>query len=273
MSKDKIFGLGLAGVSLLLAMGTGLFFLVTGGFVSVAQFSWPALGFLVGTAIIFFSFVEGGLNIDDEIENFPLLVHDDVEDLRRGIITPTHLFVLATVIAAGIELVTLFWFRKIEAYWGSLNVIFVALVVVALTLVLALRSGWFQIRRRRLATRVYVIPAVGWLICILVGIYFAEPIEYGGPTQLERSQAVPAVTNSVVGRQTTYFIVNNMGDAVTNLDCDDEGCLLVLLIAVVAISVIASATVPHFWVVATMMLLTLMAVITLRELLYRDKVY
>ena len=34
--------------------------------------------------------------------------------------------------------------------------------------------------------------------------------------------------------------------------------------------VIASAFIPHFWVVSTTLLLTLMAVVALRELLYHD---
>ena len=61
------------------------------------------------------------------------------------------------------------------------------------------------------------------------------------------------------------------GDAITSFDCDDESCLVVLLVIVVAVSILASATIPHFWVVATMLLLTFMGVIALRELLYTDK--
>jgi len=39
-----------------------------------------------------------------------------------------------------------------------------------------------------------------------------------------------------------------------------------------SISALASATIPHFWVVATMLLLALMAVITLRKLLNNRRV-
>ena len=150
MSKDKVLGLGLAGISLLLALATGIFFLLSGGYVSVAQFTWPALGLLVGAAIFFFGFLEGGLQIDDEIEEFPHLIEDDSEDLRGGMITPTHLFVVVTIMAAVIELGILLWLKKINAFWGSINVMFAALIVVAITLVLSLRSSWFQNRPRRL---------------------------------------------------------------------------------------------------------------------------
>jgi hypothetical protein len=47
----------------------------------------------------------------------------------------------------------------------------------------------------------------------------------------------------------------------------------IFLVAVVLIAVIASAFIPNFWVVSTTLLLTLMALIALRELLYhRDYV-
>lgn len=55
-----------------------------------------------------------------------------------------------------------------------------------------------------------------------------------------------------------------------DMDCDGEECLVMILIVVVIASVLASAYIPHFWVVATLILLTLMAVISLRELLYND---
>ena len=61
------------------------------------------------------------------------------------------------------------------------------------------------------------------------------------------------------------------GDVFVNLDCEDEACLVLLFVAVVVLAVFASATIPHFWVVAIMLLLTLMAMVALRELLYRDQ--
>lgn len=276
LSRDKVVGLGLAAVSLLLAMGTGLYYVAAGGSIPLAIFAWPALGFLSGLAITFFSFIEVGLDIDDEIEQFPQLVQDDIQKLRSGVFTPTFLFLAVTLIAAGLELGVLFWYSKQEASWGPVNVLLVALVVVVTALVLSLRANWFQLRRRRLSPYIFAIPTIGWLICMLVGVRFAEPIEWGGPTPLQRSQAARLENqrspSGVGATHLAYDTVEIAGGAVTSLDCDGEGCLVVLLIAVVLMSVLASATIPHFWVVATMLLLTLMAVITLRELLVRDGV-
>jgi len=46
---------------------------------------------------------------------------------------------------------------------------------------------------------------------------------------------------------------------------DDELCLIV----VVVLCIVGSATIPHFWVVGTLLLLTIMTIITTRELLYK----
>jgi hypothetical protein len=91
---------------------------------------------------------------------------------------------------------------------------------------------------------------------------------------MEQSRTVTAVssvaTSDPVRSQSTFRALEYSGDALSGFDCDDEGCLVILLVAVVVIAVIASAFIPHFWVVATTLLLTLMAVVALREVLYHD---
>jgi hypothetical protein len=226
--------------------------------------------------VIFTGIVEGGLQIEDEIDDFPQLVEDDLKELRRGIITPTHFMVIGTLIAALVELSLLLWYEKIYATWGPLNVMLVALLVVGLTLLYSFRSRWFQIRTRRLAPHIYWIPAAGWLVCILIGARIAEPQEFGGRSQIERSQEIDVAGNpGPAQRVGSYFFLRTVDvatDAIVSFDCDDDACLVVLLVAVVALSIFASATVPHFWVVATLLLLTLMGVIALRELLYNDRI-
>lgn len=275
MSRNKKLGVGLAGISLAAAILAGLYLLFSGGNLPLAAFAWPALGFILGVAIIFSGFVEVGLQLEDEIEKFPKLVEDDIRHLRSGTITATHVMVVVTLIAALIELGMLLWLEKIYAAWGPFNVLLIALLVVGLTLIWSFRSEWFQIRRKRLAPHIFWIPAAGWLICILIGVRYAEPLEYGGRSQLERSQAAAVEGNrssSSAGRSYLFLRTADMaGEAVTSFDCDDEACLVMLLIIVVAVSVLASATIPHFWVVATMLLLTMMGVIALRELLYTGK--
>ena len=275
MSKDKKLGIGLSGISLATAILAGIYLAFTGGSISIAAFAWPALGFILGIGIVFFNFVEVGLQIEDEIEQFPQLVEDDLHQLRSGTITPTHFMVVGTLFAAAIEIGLLLWYEKIYAAWGPFNVLLIALLVVGLASFWSFRSDWFQIRRSRLTTRVFWIPAVGWLICSLIGVTFEEPKEYGGRSQLERSQAVISEENQMPTSPRSSYIffrtADMAGDAIGSFDCDDEGCLVVLLIIIVAVSVLASATIPHFWVVATMLLLTLMGVIALRELLYTDE--
>ncbi len=274
MSRDKKLGIGLAGISLSAAVLAGIYLVFTGASVPLAVFAWPALGFLLGIAIVFFGFVESGLQIEDELEQFPELIEDDISDLRSGTITTTHMFVALTLAAAVIEIGLLLWYRKVDAAWGPINVLLAALIVVVVTLILSLRADWFQYRRYRLAPIFYIVPAIGWLICCAIGVLYAEPAEYGGRSQMERAQVVETgetQRSPQPGAKYVFFRAGDMaGDVLFNLDCDDEGCLLVLLIVVVAVSVLASAAIPHFWVVATLLLLTLMALITLRELLYSD---
>lgn len=264
----------MAGMSLAAAIMTGIYAIFTGGNLPLIAFAWPALGFIVGVTIIFFSFIQVGLKLEDEIEEFPDLVEDDVNDLRSGAVTATHIMVVVTILAALIQVGILLWFEKIYASWGPFNVLMIALLTIALAFVLSIRSDWFQMRKNRLSKRVYWIPAIGWLICILIGVRFAEPREYGGLSQLERSQSGISEQNPGSTRSGNSYVFWTTADfaseVIADFDCDDEACLVVLLVLVVAVVVLASATIPHFWVVATMLMLTLMGVIALRELLYTD---
>lgn len=274
MKRDKILGLGLSGLSVVVAAGTGTTLLATGEGLPLAIFAWPALGFIAGMAIAFFSFVEVGLQIDDEIEQFPELVQDDMHSLRTGKITAPHLFIAVTLIAFIVEAALLIWYRKEYAFWGPINVLVVALVVVVIALFFSLRSRWFQVRLTRLSPIIFVVPAAGWLICATIGIRYAEPIEYGGLSPMERSQLIRSGGYWASTRAGTAFFLDNAevaGSAMIDMDCDGEDCLLILLLVVVAACIFASANVPHFWVVATTLLLTLMVVIALRELLYHEQ--
>ena len=56
-----------------------------------------------------------------------------------------------------------------------------------------------------------------------------------------------------------------------DFDCDGEGCLVLILIVIVIVCVVASMFIPHFWVVAGHLLLTIMALMAIRELLVSEK--
>jgi hypothetical protein len=277
MKRDRILGILVAGASLGVAVLAGLYAIFNGAILPLTAFAWPALGFIVGLAIIFSGFVEAGLQLEDEIEEFPELIEDDISDLRSGRATPTHIMIAATLLAAVVQIGVLLWFEKIYASWGPFNVLLVALLVVALTLFWSIRAVWFQLREQRLAPHIFWIPAVGWLVCMLIGISYAEPREYGGVSQLERSQATGLVAAQAVSRPRSNYAfwrtADFAGEVIADFDCDDEGCLIMLLVIVVVVAVIASATIPHFWVVSSMLLLTFMGVIALRELLFREGRY
>jgi membrane-bound ClpP family serine protease len=53
-----------------------------------------------------------------------------------------------------------------------------------------------------------------------------------------------------------------------NIDCDDEACLVLILVVIGVACIFASAAIPHFWVVATTILWVIMLLVSIRELIY-----
>lgn len=78
--------------------------------------------------------------------------------------------------------------------------------------------------------------------CNLIGVQFAEPQEYGGRSPLERSQEIdPGGGPAPTQRVGSYFFLRTVDvatDAIVSFDCDDDACLLVLLVAGVALSIL-----------------------------------
>ncbi|MFN2135265.1 MAG: hypothetical protein ACK2UK_04880 [Candidatus Promineifilaceae bacterium] len=271
MKQDKKLGIGLIIFSLLAAAAAGLFHLGTDGYVPIASFAWPALGVLIGMTLTFFKVIQSRLAIEDEIEQFPRLIADDLEQLGRRELHPTHWYVFTTVIAVLIESILLIRFHKIEASWGPINVMVAAAVVFSAATAYTVRSRLFQQRHSRMSSHFFVLPAIGWLICIGIGITFAEPREYGGVSALERSNNGQEQALVAAGRSRAANYALDVGSDITfDLDCDSEGCLILFLFVIVLVCILASAFIPHFWVVATILLLTLMGVFSLRELLYHE---
>ena len=128
MTRDKKLGITLAAISLLAAIGAVFFYWMSGGRVPIIAFVWPALGFLTGVILFTTGFIEKELYLEDEIQQFPKLVEDDIEELRKGVFTPTHVVILTTAAAVTAEIALLLWYRKADAYWGPFNVLALSLI-------------------------------------------------------------------------------------------------------------------------------------------------
>ena len=137
-------------------------------------------------------------------------------------------------------------------------------------------NGYLPYRERweRTPWWVFVIPLLGFVLCIFLGVYNTEPIELGGHTRLEKYD----FSQTRAGRSNYFYFWQNTGRSSGSIDlpeCTGKNCgyvyLAVLLILVVIVCVLGSAFIPHFWVLSTLLILTFMIVIASRELLFRER--
>lgn len=271
MRTDKILGIILVSLSVLMAPGLGLLLLREGS-LHLIILAAPAVIFLVGLLLLFTDWLETSLGIRDEIEDLPKLLEDDVEALVQGSLTWTHMMVLATIITAIGLLGTLVWYKKWEASWGPVNIFVVSAAMIAITLVVGIRSQWFQRRRQRTSWWAFLIPFAGLILSVALGLYSTEPREFGGQTRTNGYPSEADRWSAARASQITFMGLDIGDDLLMGIDCDGEACLLLLLVLIAIVCVAASAFIPHFWVLAGHLLLTIMALIVLRELLVSERV-
>jgi hypothetical protein len=227
---------------------------------------------LIGLIVIFFDFVEEGLKVKDAIEHFPQLIDDDIEEFKKGKITSTHLMVIITLVTLVNQIVITFLFRKWDAYWlRSVSVVFVAVLAGFFVAIAGTRSKWFQIRKRRLSWWIFLIPFFFYGLSTFLGIFFVEPrISNARDLPISQRSEYQYSWSSTRNSQLSLFDTISIMDGGVDVGCDDEACLVILLIIIGILCVIASAVIPHFWVVATTILWVVMALVAMRELLFID---
>lgn len=279
--RRLVIGLGIAGLSLLVGAVVAAYFLYTDEALPLSVIAWPATGFLLGVALAYLPATARTLSVEDELETLPALLADDLDALFSRRIQSTHVYALVTLLAAGWLGWLVFHYQKWHASWGAWNVLVVALAVAAGIAYYGIRCDWFQRRHARFPHWVFLLPACGFVICAALGMRYAEPQEWGGLSRLERSQLTASDTYWLTTRGSR--VVSFADDATSgasevgaiDFDCDDDACgyllLAVVLIVIVAIAIGGSVVIPHFWVVATATLLTIMALVAVRELLYVPK--
>lgn len=270
MGKDRLIGLVLVGLAVLAVPSLGLL-LWREGSLPLVVLGGPAVLFLAGLLFLFTNLLETSLSISDELEELPTLVEDDIEDLRQGRFTWTHAMALATIATAVVLLASLVWFKKWEASWGPFNILAVSAVMVALTLVVGIRSQWFQKRRERTRWRIFLIPMAAVALSIFLGLYYTEPKEFGGQRRNSRSLSGEERWASSRASQSGFLDTAMESGLDLDIDCDGDECLLLWVVLIAIVCVVSSAFIPHFWVVAGHWLLALMALIAVRELLFRER--
>lgn len=210
-------------------------------------------------------------------------LRDDIEDVKQPRITSTQWTVVVTAVASSVFIRSVLYYAKLGAKWGSIPVLIPTVTIVLVAVFLMGQSRWFQYRHLRTPLWVFLIPLAGLVISTGLGIHMTEPLEYRGSTAHERATARKGgpPEYDYTATRAYYYDLGHLfypGDGSSSssdfdLDCDDEACLVLLLAVVLIVVVIAlivgSAAIPHFWVLAGFTLLTVMAMIALRELRVR----
>lgn len=277
MNHSRGLGIGLMALAFLVAFAGALYFYVAGyGHIPVGPLAIPAILFLFGFAFFFSDMAANALEIQDECRDWRLHLQDDWENLRALRFTAPLIMAVVSVAALGICFLLFHWYEKWEAGWGIMNVMAVAALGSAVAIIVAVRSVWFQRRTYCTANWIFAIPLAGLVLCATLGIYYAEPIELGGTSRLER-EAGGSEAAWQPPRAGAFRLYRGVADIVPEIPfptCADDECVMVylvfILVIVVIVSVAASAFIPHFWVVGVLLMVTLMAVIAARELLYRE---
>ncbi len=272
------FAWGLIIASLIAMFAVASYFLFNGFAINLTMMVLPALTFVTGIVLLITDF-GSHMGIVDDIENFEHHIGDDIQDFQSGYYSYTHLKVVTLIIAIPIEIFLIFRYQKWNALWGNIPVIIIAVIVIAAVLYGGITMNWFQRRLERTRWWVFALFCVGWAISAGVGTYYSEPIEF---VETPRNGAVETINpirtdansyNWSYTRASRIGYFSDVGGINFDLgDCSGDDCgaalLFLVVVAIVIICVMASAMIPHFWVVATSLLLALMFLVTLRELLF-----
>jgi MFS family permease len=211
----------------------------------------------------------------------PESLQDDVDDIRYGRITGTQFAVISSLGASLISLYFLSHYEKWTADWRGFNVILVAVLVSVAVAFLMLCTEWFHDQEFRTPMWIFLVVLVGLVLCIGLGIYMTEPMELGGPTAYQTStNGQPAQTEYDYSRTRAHGVYINMfgggstsssgSSSSPSFNCSGKGCeyvvLVIILIIVILVLIACSAFIAHFWVLASLVLCTIMVMIAIHEL-------
>ncbi len=275
-SRNAKLAAALAGLSFWVAAIMAVYYLNVGRFIPLEVLIFPGAGVLLAALILFSSTVSEYTQLADEVENWRELLADDWIALQNLEFTRAHGLVVLAVIDV-LALPVLFTiYDKWDATWGGINVILVATAVSVIAALICFQTNWFQVRHMRLPTWVIMVPLIGSIFCALLGVYFAES-EVASP-RLDTGAGTTSVHQSRGSYiYHSWFYVDDLssGTSISLPECDDKDCgyvyLGILLIVLVILLVLASAFIPSFWVLATLLLGTIYAIIVLRELLFSPR--
>ncbi len=211
-----------------------------------------------------------GLNLSSLSHN----LEDDAEELKKGNLTPGVTKFLLTVVLGLFALFFIYKFNKMETTWmdfpvwgwGTLGAVLVAGILV--------NTEWFKERYYYTDWKVYAIPSVAVVLCIILGVMFTEDKEQlfsNRPVATYESHYQPFYYSYV------YSSSNSGGGSYSTPSCSGKSCgqamLAIFLVVLALILIIGSAVVPHFWFFSVIVLLSVATIIAIRDLIYRPRHY
>jgi hypothetical protein len=273
MAKKTIFALGMILVGMLLGLLVISAYTFSGGKTSITLlFLALAIIFIVTGTIIAFSRLLDRF-ASPLVEQISEDVKDDLQDIQARRMTNTLWMLTLTVIGMIAFSFFVFRFHKMEAAWGAVPVMvptFFGLVGLAMFIP---RTRWYRESRDYTPLWIFLIPTIGLIITVWVGLTRTENITILSGVSNE------SVQYNVIRPAGMFFqTASEVGDFGFDFDlpdCDGEGCAVILVVALVVlvfILVIGSAMIPHFWLLSGSILLGIMLLITIHDLRIRRTV-
>lgn len=286
-------GFSLLGLALVLAVTSVLFPLTFA--TRAVVFSAAGAVSLLATMLALGTKLDKSVIPDDlegTLEEWATDVEDDIEDLKAGRITPTHLMAILTMFISAVVTGAAIHFGKWASMWGPVPVLIPSLIASALVAWGFGNSAWFHYRKLRTPWWMYWVLIAGVAISTIGGIWCTEPSvpKYGANVEI--------VQQYDYGETRMYYftqdILYRMGHTSIDLahidwgsvdfgdvDLDDDSAeglailaLGVVIVVLVILLIIGSLVFPHFWFLAGFVFITIMTVMTIRELRvrpYRDR--
>jgi hypothetical protein len=271
MSKKVIFSIILIIVGVLSALLITLTYGLSGGNVAIflSFLSVSIILIIVGTILAFSRLLDR--TVTPFVEDLHKDIEDDLQDLKENRFTSTHWMVI--IVALGLLGFSFFVFRfhKVEAVWDRVPVIIPTFIGMLALAWFIPRTRWFRNYRQRTPLWIFLIPTIGFIISLWLGLARTEDMRILRATRTESINY-----NAYQGAGIILEEAGNAADFGLPLgfsDCDSDACGVVLLviglIILTFVLVIGSAFIPHFWILSGSILLGIMLLIAIHDLRLR----
>lgn len=236
---------------------------LTLGFLSVA-----ILCIMTGTILVFSRLLDRTVN--PLVEEIHKDIEDDIQDLKERRFTNTHAMIIMVGTAVILFSFFVFRFHKVEAMWGPIPVIIPTFICMVALAWFIPRTGWFRYSHDHTPMGVFLIPTIGFIIALWLGLAKTENMEV---LRAIPTQPISYNTSPVEGVifQTGGEVVET-GLSLSLPDCDGDACAVYLVIGLIILTlvlVIGSAVIPHFWILSGSLLLGIMLLIAIHDLRIR----